>query len=259
MSMWLCTLRTIFLLLNFVYFLIVGNHWLATTVNAIVMHDNLDSFVSNGTSYSIYPLEFSGGFQAYLSSTRPRIAHTNMTSNYLPRGLADGKGKLIHISRNPRDIAVSYFHFVQIDPTGYGVFDNKWDTFFDCFMAGRVSNGRWYDHMIDWTKHKNKDNILFVTYEDFKDDPQSMIQNLAKFIGKPITEDQCRRIADIISFKAMKSHPKMSLKHERLKGDFLRKGVVGDWQNYFTTDQESRINEMYEKFKSETGVSLRFK
>ena len=223
------------------------------------MHEDLESFVSNGTSYSIFPLEFSGGFQAFLSSKRPRIAHTNLTFNYLPRGLAAGKGKAIHISRNPNDIAVSYFHFVQIAPHGYGVFDNKWDTFFECFMAGRVSNGRWYDHMVDWTKHKNKDNILFVTYEDFKDDPQTMIYKLAKFIGKPITEDQCRRIADIVSFQSMKNHPKMSLKHERLKGDFLRKGVVGDWQNYFTPDQESRINEMYEKFKLETGVSLRFK
>ena len=56
-----------------------------------------------------------------------------------------------------------------------------------------------------------------------------MIRDIAEFIEKPLDDDMVNKIADKVSFKSMKTDPKLKIKHETLKGDFIRKGTVGDW------------------------------
>ena len=112
--------------------------------------------------------------------------------------------------------------------TGYGCYSGSWDTLFDSFMAVRVPRGSWYDHMVDWMKYKLKKNILFIMYEDFVRYPQKIITYITEFIGKPLDDDMVNKIAEKVSFKSMKTDPKLNFKHDTLKGDFIRKGIVGE-------------------------------
>ena len=57
----------------------------------------------------------------------------------------------------------------------------------------------------------------------------------------------------------MKSNPKLDVRRETIKGDFLRKGTVGDWSNYFTERQIQVMEKMCTKFKDETEMELVFK
>jgi hypothetical protein len=41
----------------------------------------------------------------------PRLLLTHLPYRYLPRQLRNGTGKIIYLTRNPKDVYVSYFNF----------------------------------------------------------------------------------------------------------------------------------------------------
>ena len=42
------------------------------------------------------------------------------------------------------------------------------------------------------------------------------------------------------------------------EGDFMRKGVVGDWKNHFTPEQIARLDVVYEMKLKHTSIDLEF-
>ena len=74
----------------------------------------------------------------------PRILKTHCIPRWLPREIRtdDPKAKVIYIARNPKDAAVSYYHFCHYFP-GLPLYEN-WDAFFEEFIAnrGRQKTGR---------------------------------------------------------------------------------------------------------------------
>ena len=224
------------------------------TAEAILNSDDLEKFTTQGYQSTILPFEFDAGYTSHLTSKRPRLSRTHMRYDQLPRDIK--KAKIIFMMRNPRDVCVSFYHFVQVN-TVYS-FTGSWDEFFEAFMDGRVAWGGWYDYMVDWLKHKDDPNILFVKYEDYLRNPEETIHKVASFIGKTLDNNTVKKIAEITSFKTMKCNPKLNVTHETMRGDWLRKGEVGDWVNYFTPPQLERIQEMYKRFVEITGVEFSF-
>ena len=220
------------------------------TVEAILNSDDLEKLTTQGYQSTILLLEFDPGYNLHLTSNRPRL----MRYDQLPRDIK--KAKTIFMMRNPRDLCVSYYHFVQVHEIFN--FTGSWDEFFEAFMDGRIGWGGWYDYMVDWLKHEEDPSMLFIKYEDYLRNPEEIIHQVASFLGKPLDKNTVRKIADITSFKSMKSTPKLNITHELLKGTWLRKGKVGDWVNYFTPPQLERMQEMYKRFNEVTGVEFRF-
>jgi hypothetical protein len=105
--------------------------------------------------------------------------------------------------------------------------------------------------------------VLFLKYEDMKKDLPSAVATIAKFIGQDINKELVEEIAHKTTFENMKKDS--SANYEWLKnirrpnvGDFMRKGVVGDWKNYFTPEQIARLDAEYEKKLKQTGIDLEF-
>ena len=79
---------------------------------------------------------------------------------------------------------------------------------------------------------------------------------IAEFVNKPLSDELITRIAEQCTFKEMIRN-ETSYKFPGEKSPrYLRKGVVGDWKNYFTQEQNERFeNEVLEKLK---GSGLEF-
>ena len=165
----------------------------------------------------------------------------------LPEDIQKKDVKVIHITRDPRDAAVSYFNLFKMLPQV--MYQGTWQSFFEAFMEGKVWFGSWFDYTKDWNSYKNHPNILFVEYEDFLSDTKGMIRKLATFLGKALSEDQVDRIASIVAFKAMQKNPKFNKMDSEFadpsKGMIIRSGKIGDWKNYFTTEQEEIFSAVY--------------
>ena len=58
--------------------------------------------------------------------------------------------------------------------------------------------------------------------------------------------------------KPMEHYATPELKSQEGKPPFIRKGIVGDWKNYFTEDQNKRFDEEYARRMRGTGLDFDF-
>ena len=178
----------------------------------------------------------------------------------LPEDIEKKNIKIIHTIRDPRDVAVSYYHMVRMfKPISY---EGSWDEFFKAFMEGKIGFGSWFENTKDYLSFKDKPNVLSIIYEEFLKDIPGTIRKIAVFLGKILSPDQVARIASIVEFKNMQKNPKLNKMDlsifDESKGQFLRSGKSGDWKNYFSTAQENTFNSIYKSFAKEYGVTFNY-
>ena len=83
---------------------------------------------------------------------------------------------------------------------------------------------------------------------------------IASFLNKPLSDDLISRIAEQCSFNGMKNNTASYQIKTAGQGEtsLLRKGVVGDWKNYFTPELNERFeNEVLAKLQG-TGLEFDF-
>ncbi|KAH7972484.1 hypothetical protein HPB52_012504 [Rhipicephalus sanguineus] len=152
--------------------------------------------------------------------------------------------KYIYVARNPYDCAVVY--------------------------------GDYFDHLLPWYERRNEGNVLFLTYEQLKADTRAAVLKLADFLGEDhgatLREDDAllEKVLYACSLENMKlflsetpvgvkklfektseksaAAEKMNNRTTELVemhegSGFVRKGIVGDWKNYFTEDQIKETKE----------------
>lgn len=182
------------------------------------------------------------------------------------------QAKYIHIVRNPYDCCVSFYHHTKSIPA-YRFENGSFDEFFEMFLSGKCDFGDYFDHLVSWWERRNDDNVLLVTYENLKGDTRSWILKIAEFLGDAYC-DKLRRRPDILeaivsatSVEGMKKFNSLFKKWSQcviklagpkaysmescvaddlkkpMTGDFIRKGVVGDWRNHFTEDHTRRMKQ----------------
>lgn len=189
-----------------------------------------------------------GGLHEFLATMPGRRAFNSHLPVQLMPGVGSGRGKFICVTRNPKDIAVSFFHHDR----SKNDYDGSWDQYFERFLAGDVHFGRVFEHVRDWlTAAATDEAILHVTYEDMKADLHAVAARVAAFIGVDASPALLDKVVAGSSFSAMAQNPKTNLswvpQREGVPGHY-RKGVVGDWQNVFSAEQVRRFDAVAARF-----------
>ena len=167
--------------------------------------------------------------------------------------------KYIYVSRNPKDVAVSFFfHYQRIHELPGAEID--WSLFLCNFHHGNVWFGDFFDHVLSWWAHRHDSKVLFLTFEDMKKDLPSAVARIARFIGVDISDEIISKIAEKTSFSAMKSNDTANYSWSQTSGkaDFMRKGEVGDWVNYFTPEQSAEMDRVCSERLQGTGLEFIF-
>ncbi|NXH00710.1 ST6B1 Sulfotransferase, partial [Loxia leucoptera] len=131
-----------------------------------------------------------------------RIIVTHLRADLLPPSIFQSKAKILVLVRNPKDTAVSYYHFSNNLPVMPSF--AFWDQFFADFMNGKLPWGSYFDHLVEWDKHIGNERIMTISYEELKEDPILGMKKIASFFGFSLCEEDFSRIAKKTSFKAMK-------------------------------------------------------
>ena len=191
----------------------------------------------------------------------PRAVKSHFRYDNMPCGLPSRTPcKYIYIARNPKDVAASYFHHYQ----GFRYVQTlKWDDFFRWFTDGQVAYGDFFDHVLSWWAHRDEPNILFLKFEDMKRDLQAAVVQIAKFIGKDLTEKEISTIVSKATFKSMQANPEANYSWIPHRWNpnalpFMRKGIVGDWVNYFSEEQSAEFDAKYAQRMNGSGLEFEF-
>jgi hypothetical protein len=197
------------------------------------------------------------GREVVAALPEPRLIKTHLP---LERTPWHDQAKYVFVVRNPFDCAVSFYHHTRGFVRHYDFADGTWDTFFECFLAGEVDFGDYFDHLLSWWPRRGASNVLCVTYEQLASEPESGIRRIASFLGgqaaalveKPESLEQVLRQS---SFDGMRSHQdRWSSRRPADMPAFVRKGVVGDWRSTFSPKQARRLAEKLAERTAGTGI-----
>lgn len=237
-----------------------GHHWAYDFINMLVTGNlELDNKIKETLFLEVYA-GFEVGFDKLQTLPSPRVIYTHWPSCVLPSKLLQGKGKIVRLIRNPKDVYVSaFYHYNQmVVERGTGARDLQWNEFIEGAMdmiEGEVDPvletkpfiGRgqdWFRYELDAEeKMNNLENAVVLYYEDLKDNMVAQLKQLSTFLGKEYCVDFYEQIAEMTSLQSVKKNKDLRM-HDAFykKGGLYRKGIIGDWKSHFTVAQNIRFD-----------------
>lgn len=196
------------------------------------------------------------GFQEFLAAMEdPRVFTSHLPYQLMP-GVDSPLARYVYVARNPKDTAVSYYYHDR-SKMGYA---GSWAEHLQLFMEGKVMFGDFYAHVLDWWQaSKTADNIFFTTYEAMKADLGRVTLRLAAFLGVAAGPQLIETVVEKSSFKAMSSNAQTNfhwMPKKEGEESHYRKGVVGDWRNHFTAEQNEQFDALFAQHMA--GLDMRF-
>ena len=141
--------------------------------------------------------------------------------------------RIVYLVRDPRDVAVSYFH----QQKRLGLITDATDIreFVVGFIAGRADGfGRWDDHVESWlnTTGTRTESFYLVRYEEMLQDPERKASEVARFLSLPVGESQIAAALSKTSIERMKAAERAETQGDELPAHvtFVRKGGSGGWR-----------------------------
>ncbi|XP_037932007.1 luciferin sulfotransferase-like [Teleopsis dalmanni] len=116
-----------------------------------------------------------------------RFIKTHFPFSLLPPSVLEKKCKIIYVTRDPKDVAVSYYHLNRLYRTqGYvGDFSRYWSY----FERGLNPWLPYHSHIKEALAHSHLPNVLMLKYEDMLKDLSATITKLASFLDCNLTTE----------------------------------------------------------------------
>ncbi|KAI3457425.1 hypothetical protein Pfo_014088 [Paulownia fortunei] len=197
----------------------------------------------------------------------PRIFTTHVPYGVLPDSIRESRCKIIYICRNPLDQFVSHRFFLLRNRFQPEEETLSLDEAFEMYCNGIHPFGPFWDHMLEYFDacSKKPDSVLFLKYEELKEDIVSSLKKMAEFIGIPfsVEEEKQGRIEEIASLCSMKNLKNLNVNKDGkwngivANSSFYRKGEVGDWKNHLTPSMAERVDKILEEKLSGSGLTYK--
>ncbi|CAN8273863.1 unnamed protein product [Cochlearia groenlandica] len=201
-----------------------------------------------------------------LITTSPRLFSTHMPYQSLQEPLKDSLCKIVYICRDAKDCLVSRWHYIcnclnkQEDQTIL-------ESMVKSLSSGVFLFGPFWDHILSYWKAslEKPKQVLFMKYDDLKNDPYGQLKNLAKFLDCPFSEEEEEKGGCVDKILEMCSLSNLSGLEVNKSGksnnglefkNHFRKGVIGDWKNYLSLEMGNKIDMIMEEKLKDSGLKF---
>jgi hypothetical protein len=220
-----------------------GNTWTRFLI-ANLLHPELE--VSFANIERLLPDTSSQSSRALKRTPRPRIIKTHEYFDHRYR-------KVIYIVRDPRDVAVSYYHFQR----KYRQIDNtcSMEQFVDNFVAGQMLSadwGTWGENVGSWLSTRSGNpNFLLCRYEQMLAEPHRELERIALFLGVKAGPQQLAQAIERSSADRMRTMEQaqsegwVATKGHRKDIPFVGAAKSGGWKSTLSRRSAIRIEEAW--------------
>ncbi|XP_022091467.1 sulfotransferase 1A3-like isoform X1 [Acanthaster planci] len=249
-----------------------GTTWTQEIMSCVLHDGNLDEVNKRHTMKRVPFLEMNTGGTVHSDCPRthrmigwmprssPRLIKSHLPGQLLPPQVWEKKVKIVYVIRNPKDVAVSYFHHTRLLCPHL---DISWDYFFEKFHSGDIGYGKWWEHYLYFWERRNEDHILLLRFEDMKKDLRGTVKQISEFLGKSFSDDIIDAITDHCTFANMKKNPMTNpdvliqqIVGKREGVSFMRKGVVGDSKTQLSESQAEAIDALCKEKLTVVGLTF---
>ena len=159
--------------------------------------------------------------------------------------------RVIHLVRDPRDVAVSFYHYclkTRVLSDGFPL-----DDFVTRFITANVVPyadrlGSWEDHTASWIRmRRGRSNYHLIRYEDLLANPHAELAKLAPLLKLDLPADRVERAIQLSSARNMQTLEKQqwqqwtATKGTREDIPFVREAKAGGWRKHLSSASVEQI------------------
>ncbi|ELU15856.1 hypothetical protein CAPTEDRAFT_113373 [Capitella teleta] len=186
----------------------------------------------------------------------PRIIKTRLPYEFMKQKVEQEGLKVVVLLREPKDTLTSYYHHYCIEDIFN--FPGDFHQFFELVRQDRLLSGNIFKMSRDWWQAKDLPNVHVVKYEEMKKDTAEVVRRLAEFLEIPLKNKAVESIVENCHIDKMRKAMAEAIpdepKLEEVANKFFRKGVIGDWKNHLTKDEEDYVNECVRIYYDPVGL-----
>ncbi|KAL7736751.1 hypothetical protein ACLKA6_015603 [Drosophila palustris] len=144
-----------------------------------------------------------------IPSNQRRFIKTHFPFSLMPPSVLENKCKIVYVARNPKDVAVSYYHLNRLFRNfGYvGDFERYWRY----FQHGLNSWLPYFSHVKEAKEHRKLPNVLFLNYEDMLVDLPGTVRRLGEFLDFMPNEDDLEKLLDHLNIKNFRQNKSVNM------------------------------------------------
>ncbi|XP_020290948.1 sulfotransferase 1C4-like [Pseudomyrmex gracilis] len=196
------------------------------------------------------------GYEVIAANPSPRFIKSHFPFSLLP-DIIDVGCKVVYVARNPKDVAVSWYHLNRSMKTQG--FTGDFAMFWSYFKNDLTPWSPYWAHLKEAWALKDHPNFLFLFYEDMTRDFRKIIKQVATFLGKTYTDEQIDKVADYLNIENFKNNPMVNQNDLKACGimqaqNFVRKGGSGGWKEHFTKELNEEANKWIEENLKDTDL-----
>ncbi len=171
---------------------------------------------------------------------------------------------MIYLVRDPRDVAISHYHWLM----KYKNYDQTLDGFIAEFVNSRTTEKSlyrgWGSHVNSW--YENADDVpgglLFVRYEQLLTNIDKELMKVASFLGLDVAAERAAEIASRNEFRRMQEKEDTGSNAPSLHGGtrpdirFVRQGKQEQWRDVLSQDQIAAFADAFAEVAGRFGYDL---
>lgn len=144
----------------------------------------------------------------------PRMIKSHLPAYLLPKQIWTVRPKMIYISREAKDTAVSYYHMSlnNLIPN-----NGSMSEFLDAFRNDLVIFGPFHHHFYSFHQLRHLKHLLLLTYEDLSAHTFENVKRMSEFLECSYSDDQLYQLIEYASFGKMREKIEYDTKNQDFK------------------------------------------